>query len=200
MRILFYLFLMTGAALADACTESPRPFWSLACADPLTRAVTQEMEALITAIRDNPMQHPGTWAAQGLRAEMIYQQLNDCQTGDDPQTCLRTTAAGFIAELRNSPQLPADYAGLSRAPVDLLCPAFARPFQLTRLDTDPALIWIAPGFALLTRDLAARNVVYGGNGAGGTIDLGITPSGQVVLTGLTDRPMPCMIAEDGVLR
>lgn len=200
MRILFCLLLMTGTAFADACTQSPRPFWSLACGDPQSRAVTLEMEALIGAVRDNPLQHPGTWAAHGMRAETVYQQLNACQTGDDPHPCLRSVAAGYIAELRNSPQLPADYAGLSRAPVDLLCIAFARPFQLTRLDTDPALIWIVPGYALLTRDPAARNVVYGGQGAEGSIDLGITPSGQVVLTGLTDRPTPCMIADEDVLR
>lgn len=200
MRRLIFLLLMTGAALADPCTESPRPFWSTACADPLTRAVTQEMEALIGAVRDNPLQHPGTWAAHGLRSDAIYQQLNTCQTEDAPQTCLRSVAAGYIADLRESAQLPADYAGLSRPPVDLLCPAFARPFRLTRLDTDPALIWIAPGYALLTRDLAARNLVYGGHGVAGSIDLGITPSGQVMLTGLTDRPMPCMIADEDALR
>jgi len=200
MRILFCLFLMTGAAFADPCTESPRPLWSTACADPLTRAVTLEMEALIGAIRDNPLQRPGTWAAHGLRAEMIYQQLNACQTGDAPHACQLTIAAGYIAELRDSPYLPADYTGLTRAPIDLLCPEFARPFRLTRLETDPALIWIVPGYALLTRDHDARNVVYSGHGTEGSIDLGIMPSGHVMLTGLTGRPMPCTIADEGVLR
>ncbi|MGI3183819.1 hypothetical protein [Nioella aestuarii] len=198
--LLMYLFLMSGAAFADACTNSPRPFWSTACGDPLSRAVTLEMEALISAVRDNPLQHPGTWAAHGMRAEMVYQQLNACQAEADPHACLLSVAAGFIAELRSSPQLPADYSGLSRAPVDLLCPAYARPFQLTRLDTDPALIWAVPGNTLLTHDPAVRDVFYGGNGADGPIELGITPSGQVMLTGLTGHPMPCMIRDEDILR
>ena len=200
MRFLICLLMMTGPVLADACTDSPRAFWSVACDAPAPRAIALEMEALISAIRDNPLQSPGTWAAHGLRAEMIYQTLNACLPQDLPVACLTSVAAGYIAELRESPQLPDGYTGLSRTPVDLLCLEYARPFRLTRLDTDPAMIWIAPGYALLERDLAARNVVYGGMGAAGTIDLGILPSGQVVLTGLSDRPMPCMIMDETALR
>jgi hypothetical protein len=105
-----------------------------------------------------------------------------------------------VAELLEGAYLNGEREGLARGPVDLLCPEFARPFHLTRFDTDPAMIWISPGYALLTQDTAARNVVYGGRGAEGTIDLGITPAGQVVLTGLSARPMPCMIADDSLLR
>lgn len=199
MRFLFCLLLLSGAALADPCAESPRPFWSLACTNPLTRAITLEMESLITDIRQTPGLHPGTWAAHGLRAEMIYRQLDLCRTEQESQACIRSVSAGYIAELWESPHLPDDYSGLSRAPVDLLCPDFARPFRLTRFDTQPTAIWIAPGYALLARDHAARNVVFGGQGAEGSVDLAITPSGQIVLTGLTDRPMPCMIADEGVL-
>lgn len=200
MRILFCLFLMTGTALADPCTQSPRAFWSEACSDPLTRAVTLEMEALITEVRETPGLHPGTWAALGLRAEMVYGQLDDCLGTGAPPACMLPLAAGYAAELLEGPYLNDEREGLARGPVDLLCPQFARPFRLTRFDTDPALIWISPGYALLTRDVDARNVVFGGDGPNGTIDLGITPAGQVVLTGLSNRPMPCMIADETVLR
>jgi hypothetical protein len=200
MRILFCLFLMTGAALADPCTQSPRAFWSEACSDPLTRAVTLEMEALITEVRETPGLHPGTWAALGLRAEVVYGQLDDCLGTNAPAECILPIAARHVAELLEGAYLNGEREGLARGPVDLLCPEFARPFHLTRFDTDPAMIWISPGYALLTQDTAARNVVYGGRGAEGTIDLGITPAGQVVLTGLSARPMPCMIADDSLLR
>ncbi|TBX28522.1 hypothetical protein [Nioella sediminis] len=200
MRILFCLFLMTGAALADPCTQSPRAFWSEACSDPLTRAVTLEMEALITEVRETPGLHPGTWAALGLRAEVVYGQLDDCLGTNAPAECILPIAARHVAELLEGAYLNGEREGLARGPVDLLCPEFARPFHLTRFDTDPAMIWISPGYALLTQHSAARNVVYGGRGAEGTIDLGITPAGQVVLTGLSARPMPCMIADDSLLR
>ena len=200
MRILFCLLLMTGAALADPCTQSPRAFWSEACADPLTRAVTLEMEALIAETRDAPGLHPGTWAALGLRAEMVYLQLDDCLGTDAPASCMLPIAARHVAELLEGSYLNGERVGLARGPVDLLCPEFARPFRLTRFDTDPALIWISPGYALLTLDIDARNVVFGGNGPEGTIDLGISPAGQVMLTGLSNRPMPCMIADETVLR
>jgi hypothetical protein len=200
MRILFCLFLMTGAALADPCTESPRPFWSVACSDPVTRAVTLEMEALIGEVRDTPGLHPGTWAALGLRAEMVYQRLETCLDSEEQAACMLPVAAGYAAELLEGPYLNGERAGLARGPVDLLCPQYARPFRLTRFATDPALIWMHPPGVLLVRDLAARNVVYGGEGPEGTVDLGITPAGQVVLTGLSVRPMPCMIADDAVLR
>ncbi|WP_306045833.1 hypothetical protein [Nioella sp. MMSF_3534] len=200
MRILFCLFLMTGAALADPCTQSPRAFWSEACADPLTRAVTLEMEALIAEVRETPGLHPGTWAALGLRAEMVYLELDACLGTDIPTACMLPIAARHVAELLEGAYLNGEREGLARGPVDLLCPEYARPFHLTRFDTDPAMIWISPGYALLTRDTAAQNVVYGGRSAEGTIDLGITPAGQVVLTGLSSRPMPCMIADDSLLR
>lgn len=200
MRFLFCLFLMSGAAMADPCTQSPRPFWSAACTDPLTRAVTLEMEALIAETRDAPGLHPGTWAALGLRAEMVYLQLGDCLDTDAPAECMLPIAARHVAELLEGAYLIGERVGLARGPVDLLCPEFAQPFHLTRFDTEPALIWMSPGYALLARDTNARNVVYGGNGAQGTIDLGLTPAGQVVLTGLSNRPMPCMIADETVLR
>lgn len=200
MRILFCLFLMTGTALADPCTQSPRAFWSEACADPLTRAVTLEMEALIAETRETPGLHPGTWAALGLRAEMVYLELDACLETDIPTACMLPIAARNVAELLEGAYLNGERVGLARGPVDLLCLQFARPFRLTRFDTDPAMIWMSPGYALLTRDSAARNVVYGGRGAEGTIDLGITPAGQVVLTGLSARPMPCMITDDSLLR
>jgi hypothetical protein len=200
MRFLFCLFLMTGAALANPCTQSPRPFWPAACADPLTRAVMVEMEGLIAETRDTPGLNPGTWAALGLRAEMIYQRLDDCLGSDAPRACMLPVAAGYTAELLEGPSLNGERERLAQGPVDLLCPEYARPFRLTRFDTDPALIWIAPGFALLARDEEARNPFYSGVGQAGAVGLGITPSGQVVLTGLTDRPMPCMIADESVLR
>lgn len=200
MRSLIALLLLSSAAFADACSESARPFWSVACSDPRLRAVTLEMEALIEEIRETPGLHPGTWAAHGLRAEMVYQALTDCLGTQDAAACMLPVAAAYVAELRESPEVPAGRVGLSRAPVDLLCPEYARPFRLTQLDTDPALLWMVPPGVLLARDPAARNPVFGGDGPTGTVDLGITPSGQVVLTGLSQRPMPCMPADESVLR
>ena len=200
MRVLFCLFLMTGAAFADPCTDSPRPFWSAACSDPVMRAVTLEMEALIGETRATPGLHPGTWAALGLLAEATYERLNLCLAESDPAACILPIAAGHAAALLAGPYLNGERAGLARGPVDLLCPEYARPFRLTRFATDPVLIWMDPTAVLLTRDPAARNVVYGGDGPQGTVDLGITPAGQVVLTELSNRPQPCMIADETVLR
>lgn len=200
MRVLICLFLMTRAGFADPCIESPRPFWSAACADPLTRAVTLEMDALIGETRDAPGLHPGTWAALGLMAEATYERLNGCLATDDPAACMLPVAAGHASALLDGAYLNGERDGLSRGPVDLLCPEYARPFHLVRFATDPALIWMTPPGVLLTRDEAARNTVYSGDGPEGTVDLGITPNGQVVLTGLSTRPQPCMIRDDSILR
>ncbi len=201
MRFLFILLLTSLPALADECQSSARAFWSTVCDDARLRQLADEMTRLEEAALDNPLLHPGARAALSIRSHATLTELDTCLASDNRNRCLRDQLMSRIGELWHSGAVPPDHAGLSRPPVLLRCVSFAAPIHITRVDVDPALLWLSmPYGTIVERDLEAQNVVYGGASAIGTIDLGITPSGQVVLTGLSDRPTPCFLDDLESLR
>lgn len=202
MRTLIVIFILfTQAAFATGCETSVGTRWPAACNNPQLQAVLLEMEAVNAAALDNPFLAPGPRVAVLIRGEATYAALDICQSSTAPQACMRIIAMRRIGEVWDTSQVPDGYYGLSRSPVSIFCPSFATPVRVVRVQTDPVLLWISlPYGTILERDLASRNVVYGGDGPHGSVDLGITANGTLILTGVEDRPMPCMIADLDVLR
>ena len=199
-RILAFLVIVASPAAASECETSPRPVWPVACADAQVRVLMLELATTERAVQDNPMLTPAARIAAAIIGEATLRRLDACVSTASPLPCIRLNAMRRIGEMWNMGLLPDGYRGQSRMTL-AFCPTHAPPVRLVRVETDPVLLWTSyPYGALLERDPASRNVVYGGEWSEGTLDLGITPAGRLVLTGTEPRPIECFIDDLNWLR